>query len=334
MKMYRSLWVLLSLSLAGPLSCSDDREISLPQAPKDQGVESSDMFQTDAPDEPDISDELIVEDMAQDQEEDLGPLELDMSEPVDMAPAVKDPDKPDKEPDPPKPPSSKKTIRVMTYNIKRGSVTSIEKVAAAIKAQDPDLVGLQEVFEGSGSNTRSNAKKLGSLLKMHSVFRYAHSVPGGYMGNAVLSKYPILSVKRVDLSASAKYNRILMIVRVKQPDGTVLTIANTHFGLTSAERSLQMREVRAQLKGRKLLTLTGDFNSWPSSDVHKFLTEELRDTWGEAGSGDGPTSPARAPRNRIDYIYRSRDWKRAEKARVPNTQASDHRPVRVDLVRR
>lgn len=289
------------------------------------------MLQTDAPDEPDLRDELIIEDMTpdqgQDQPLDLGQDAPDLSEVVDMTPPIKEPDEP-------KTPSSKKTIRVMSYNIKRGSITSIEQIAAVIKAQDPDLVGLQEVFEGSGSNTRSNAKKLGSLLKMNSVFRYAHSVPGGFMGNAVLSKYPILSVKRVDLSASERYNRILMIVRVKQPDGTVLTIANTHFGLTSEERQLQMREVREQLKGRKLLTLTGDLNSTPNSAVHNFLSQELKDTWSEAGSGPGYTSPARSPRNRIDYIYRSRDWRRAERARVPSTTASDHRPVRVDLVRR
>lgn len=333
------------LSLMLCLGCTE-AVVSVPSQPQDEDAQPwelgdmSEDLQSDAPDEPD-EDMAWGDDMANTLDLGALPFDEDMSELADMAqdlgaepvmePQPPDPPKDPKDPDPPKP--KPKRLRVMTYNIKRGSITSIEQIANVIRQQGADVVGLQEVFEGIGGNPASNAKRLGQLLGMHSVFRQAQDPKGGgVIGNAVLSKYPILSVKRIELTSSEQYKRMLMIARLKLPDGTVMTIGNTHFGLTSWERQLQAREVRQAMRGRTLAVLTGDFNSVPSSPVQQQLRQDLRDTWNEAGSGPGPTVPARTPRNRIDYIFRTRDWVRAEHAVVPNTQASDHRPVRVDVL--
>jgi endonuclease/exonuclease/phosphatase family metal-dependent hydrolase len=56
----------------------------------------------------------------------------------------------------------------------------------------------------------------------------------------------------------------------------------------------------------------------------------LRDTW-QVDSGPGYTYPADQPSKRIDYVLVSRDF-RVAAAHVPASDASDHRPVVVDLV--
>jgi endonuclease/exonuclease/phosphatase family metal-dependent hydrolase len=60
------------------------------------------------------------------------------------------------------------------------------------------------------------------------------------------------------------------------------------------------------------------------------LLERLHDTW-PASAGPGLTYPADLPEKRIDYALTSKHF-RLRAATVPITQASDHRPVVVDLV--
>ncbi|MEO8580486.1 MAG: endonuclease/exonuclease/phosphatase family protein, partial [Gemmatimonadales bacterium] len=59
------------------------------------------------------------------------------------------------------------------------------------------------------------------------------------------------------------------------------------------------------------------------------LLERLHDSW-PTSSGPGLTDPADVPRKRIDFVLVSRHF-RVRDASVPNTLASDHRPVVVDL---
>ena len=53
----------------------------------------------------------------------------------------------------------------------------------------------------------------------------------------------------------------------------------------------------------------------------------LADVWTTAGTDDGPTFPSTAPDRRIDWILTGADLPAAVCAWVPETEASDHRPV-------
>jgi len=72
-------------------------------------------------------------------------------------------------------------------------------------------------------------------------------------------------------------------------------------------------------------------NSVPGTDPINVLTGFLADSWPEAGSGDGATIASDAPSARWDYILHGNGFAKATSASVPNTTASDHRPVVVDL---
>jgi endonuclease/exonuclease/phosphatase family metal-dependent hydrolase len=62
------------------------------------------------------------------------------------------------------------------------------------------------------------------------------------------------------------------------------------------------------------------------------LLKHLHDAW-PASSGAGLTYPADNPVKRIDYVLTSSQFS-VRSARVPVTDASDHRPVVIDLVLR
>jgi endonuclease/exonuclease/phosphatase family metal-dependent hydrolase len=73
-------------------------------------------------------------------------------------------------------------------------------------------------------------------------------------------------------------------------------------------------------------------NAGPDAQEIAPLFERLRDAW-PPDSGPGFTYPADKPVKRIDYVLTSRDF-HVIAANVPAVDASDHRPVVVDLVLR
>jgi endonuclease/exonuclease/phosphatase family metal-dependent hydrolase len=234
--------------------------------------------------------------------------------------------------DTPDPGPQPRRVRVMTYNIQHATSSNPQALADVINAANPDIVCLQEVDKHTPRSPANQARRLGRLTGMHHRFKSTRPHNGGYTGLAVLSRFPIKKVWRVRLT-STRYPRILMMVKVELDDGTIMTVGNTHLGLQPEVRQTQAREVRSVLKQKSLAVLGGDFNSYPTGAVHNIIDNIMVDTWGQAGSGPGETSPAGHPRHRIDYIWRTRDWARARRGNVINTTASDHRPVVVNVVR-
>jgi endonuclease/exonuclease/phosphatase family metal-dependent hydrolase len=82
--------------------------------------------------------------------------------------------------------------------------------------------------------------------------------------------------------------------------------------------------------GRKLLL--GDFNAQPDDPELAPLWTRLTDAMTVVGQRTTPTWPADTPTKRIDYVtYSTGSGIRAVDAHVPDTLASDHRPVVTDL---
>ena len=73
----------------------------------------------------------------------------------------------------------------------------------------------------------------------------------------------------------------------------------------------------------------GDLNAAPDAPELQPLLARLHDAW--SGSSPGYTYPAEAPRERIDDVLVSPHFT-VRSVRVPETQASDQRPVVADLV--
>ncbi|MBI3587389.1 MAG: endonuclease/exonuclease/phosphatase family protein, partial [Ignavibacteriales bacterium] len=84
----------------------------------------------------------------------------------------------------------------------------------------------------------------------------------------------------------------------------------------------------------------GDFNDTPKSRTVTLMKERFIDSWEISGAGPGFSFPADTPKQRIDYVFLSKNTVQHQKAflmlrpvsaRVLQTDASDHLPVLVEL---
>lgn len=218
------------------------------------------------------------------------------------------------------------SLRIMTYNIRHGAESDLEAIAEVIRLEEPDLVGLQEVdVDADRSGNVDQPHTLSQLTGMASVFRSALSFgSGGYYGLALLSRFPILSASKLELTSVGE-QRILLTAEILTDHGT-LNVANTHLGL-GADRTDQASEIVAALAGREYVILMGDMNAEPSAPEMQTLVAAFADVWLQGGVGDGYTIPVDVPARRIDYILIGPDWPSAIEAHVPSTTASDHLPV-------
>lgn len=238
-------------------------------------------------------------------------------------------------------------LRVMTYNIHAGH-NDLEATAATIRAERADIVALQEVdvHWDARSTFADQATSLGDKLGMQVRFAPIYSLPGApgaprrEYGVALLSRYAITSFQNHPLTR-------LSTVQAGTPpspapgflevaldmDGTTIHVFNTHLDYRAdpAVRRTQVAETVAIIGDGSVPTLLfGDFNAPPSAPELQPLFVRLHDAW--LGSADeGLTYPADVPVKRIDYVLASRHF-RVRSARVPVTQASDHRPVVVELM--
>jgi len=229
----------------------------------------------------------------------------------------------------------------MTFNIHHGEgldgKVDLSRIAALIQGEQVDLVALQEVDKGVQRTARRDLPaELGILTGMTSVFSNNFHYQGGEYGNAVLSRFRVLSAtnSHYQMLRTNEQRGILQVtVQVHQHQ---LVFMNTHIDYRGKddERLLIVREIQslaAQHDGMPVV-LCGDFNDTPNNRVHRRLREAFNDSWELAGQGPGRTYPANTPRKRIDYVWISKGaGLDVVGAHVLESTASDHRPLVVDL---
>ena len=239
-------------------------------------------------------------------------------------------------------------LRVMTYNIRSGN-GDLARTAAAIRSLAPDIVGLQEVdvHWAGRSGFEDQARRLGEMLGMQVRFAPIYSLPAGdstksprQFGVALLSRYPIVGWKNDTLTrlSTQTQNPVPapapgLLEATIEVDRTVVRVFNTHLDYRSdpGVRIQQVAEMLFYLGNSSRPTLVlGDLNAGPEAPELQPLLQRVRDTW-QASAGPGFTYPAIEPEKRIDYVLTSMHF-RVRSASVPATQASDHRPVLVDLL--
>jgi endonuclease/exonuclease/phosphatase family metal-dependent hydrolase len=236
-------------------------------------------------------------------------------------------------------------LTVMTYNIRQGrdveGVLDLARTAEVIRAQQPDLVALQEVSRhwAAESEFRDQPAELERLLEMPCVFGanldrdpLAPGAPRRQYGTAVLSAWPVLASQNILLPRSSTENeqRGLLVVDVDL-DGAPFRLHNTHLSVSADDRPLQVEAILAEADEAAVPhALLGDLNAPPTAPELRPLFERWRDAWSVAGEGDSFTFPAAAPRVRIDYVLVSPQL-RVSAARVPALQGSDHLPLVAEL---
>ncbi len=248
------------------------------------------------------------------------------------------------------PPEPDGTLRVMTYNIHHGEGMDgridLQRLADVMAYSGADIIGLQEVdVRTRRSMGVDQLAALAELLHMESAFGWNLLYQGGYYGNALLSRYPILSSNNINLYWAGGEPRG-MLRAVVDVDGSPLTVYVTHLGLDARERDGQRRQIVDRLRGTDgPFVLLGDMNESWSPGQEPLFADAAVDAWLQAVDMSEPSSPLRLlgtlgstfsstnPNRRIDYIFLSHDLAVTGESAVftIQTQASDHLPVVAEI---
>lgn len=163
-------------------------------------------------------------------------------------------------------------MRILTYNIHKGigggdRRYKLDRIIAVLKAQQPDLICLQEVDQHvQRTHYHDQPLMLAEALGVNAHL-YQLNVPirsGGY-GNLILSRWPFRVSHQISLRQGWRKPRGAQVVVVETPQGP-LQLVNWHLGLSEQERRWQTGHLLTHPTfhtglGHPTL-VTGDFNDW------------------------------------------------------------------------
>jgi len=217
-------------------------------------------------------------------------------------------------------------LRVMTYNV-RSLRDDVDALAEVIRACAPDVLLVQEAprFLRWRSKRAALARKAGLVVA-------TTDRPGGLC---------IMTALRVDLldtgfvrlpKAPRRHQRVVVSATIRSVGGVIWGVATLHFSTDPAERRAHLPVVTETLSSSAPapLVVGGDINEDPDGPVFTELASRYQDCFAVSGRGTGLTSPASAPRRRIDAIFAdpSLTVVSCEAVGSPAVGAgSDHRPV-------
>lgn len=231
-------------------------------------------------------------------------------------------------------PRSDTELRIVSYNIKHGrgndAVVDLDRTAGVLRALRPDIVGLQEVDDRAArSGGVPQAAWVGERLGLQHAFGRFMDFQGGGYGLAILTRYPIVSIRAVPLP-DGNEPRVALAVEVRLPGDRPLVIVNVHFDWV---RDDGFRYAQAEALTEYLDALTtpyvllGDFNDVPESRTLALF--KSRATEAAKPADDRLTFPSTGPAREIDFIFFSPPaaFTPAEVRVITEPVASDHRPV-------
>lgn len=224
-------------------------------------------------------------------------------------------------------------IKILTYNIHHGEgmdgVFDLGRIAEVLLREQPDLIALQEVDQGTErSGNVKQAEQLGTLTGMHVTFGKAMDYQGGDYGVAILSRWPFQRIDNRPLPHADGYEpRTALTVAVQSPSGARLRFTTTHLdqGRDATNRILQAAELNRLLVLDDVPSiLAGDFNSRVDTEV----MEKMRSLWADMFIEPLPPGAER-PRYRVDYVMARPGprWRSVESRALDAPGVSDHRPV-------
>jgi endonuclease/exonuclease/phosphatase family metal-dependent hydrolase len=222
-------------------------------------------------------------------------------------------------------------IKVCSYNIRRAigieGKKDLKQIYQVLNEINADVIALQEVEMVPGVvGISRQAHALADLLSMNYVYTTVHRLRFGSVGNAVLSRYPILKESK-HLLPDSRDERICLQVDINAA-GVGLSIFNVHLCLNQVSRYRHLKYLLLPIiqESEFPIILAGDFNATPSMREIRMLGTYLHDTFQHNSGLYGSTYPSDAPRVRIDYIYTD-DKARCFDFAIFKSQASDHLPI-------
>jgi endonuclease/exonuclease/phosphatase family metal-dependent hydrolase len=250
-------------------------------------------------------------------------------------------------------------VRIATFNILHGRSLADDRVdcdrlAAAVKALDADVLGLQEVDRDQPRSMNADltavaAEAMGAVE--HQFVAALSGTPGGTWmaatgdeqpgsasyGIALLSRYPVVSWRVVRLPALrsrvpvwfrgarrpklvSDEPRVAVAAVLEGPSGQ-FTVANTHLSYVPGWNALQLSKLVRSLTGtREPLVLMGDLNMETGQAVRVSGLRPLT-------SAPAPTFPVDQPTRQLDHLLARGRLTATGPAEAVKLPLSDHRAL-------
>ncbi len=214
-------------------------------------------------------------------------------------------------------------LRIMSLNTHKGFDVfnrrfMLHELREAVRGISADIVFLQEVLgEHSGHARRhqnwpeqSQYEFLAdSIWSSHAYGRNA-VYPKGHHGNAILSKFPIISHENHDISQNGPERRGLLHAVIEMPtwpETERVHLVCVHMGLRERHRRRQLKLlcdlVESVVPQNEPVIVAGDFNDWRQQADRSLRHCGLREVFLEQHGRAARTFPARFPILRLDRIY-------------------------------
>lgn len=230
-------------------------------------------------------------------------------------------------------------LRIATYNVHacvgRDGRHDPDRVAAVIGELNADIVALQELTYPAGVALETRTPFFLTTLDHYECAlgptrnRRRHAVTECF-GNALLTRHPIVEVRRIDLSMAQREARGALAATI-HVGGTTLHVLSTHLGLRVHERRFQVQQILSYLDSVRdaFVVVLGDFNDWlPGRSAAHVLDRRM-------GRPPRPaTFPAAWPLVALDRIWvqpRAALRRISVHATPIARLASDHLPVVAEI---
>lgn len=252
-------------------------------------------------------------------------------------------------------------MRMATFNILHGrsvrdGVVDLERLPAAIRRIDPDVLALQEVDCDQPRSSMADLTAIAAAAMGATAHRFVAALSGtpgatwmaatgseqpgsAAYGLALLSRYPAISWQVLRLpripfrfpmylpgpnrvTIVNEEPRAAMAAQLDTPLG-VLTVANTHLSFVPGWNRVQLRHLMRDLRGLPgPRVLMGDLNMSPPGPSR----------WsGLRSLGAAPTFPVDRPDRQLDHILTDHPGLEATETTNPALSISDHRPLIIDV---
>ena len=214
-----------------------------------------------------------------------------------------------------------KPLRILTYNIHKGFSTGnrqfiLQKIKESIKTVEADIVFLQEVIgehekhSNSVKNWPTNSQFEFLADQTWSHFAYGKNAvyQEGHHGNAILSKFPIISWSNEDISTVLE-SRGLLHAELEVPGSRhPVHVFCIHFGLFEKDRKNQIltlaRKISNSVPADAPLIIAGDFNDWRENASDLLIERlQLNEVFLNRNGKHAVTFPAWLPLLALDRVY-------------------------------
>ncbi|MEO7106575.1 MAG: endonuclease/exonuclease/phosphatase family protein, partial [Rhodoferax sp.] len=207
-------------------------------------------------------------------------------------------------------------VRVATYNIHKGVQgigparrLEIHNLGHAVEQLDADIVCLQEVRKLHRREAEHFAHwpdvPQADFLAPEgytAVYRTNAHTRHGEHGNAMLSRWPVLSHQHEDMSDHRFEQRGLLHSEVTV-HGLAVHVIVVHLGLIKASRVRQLAQLQKyiarEIPDHAAVVVAGDFNDWGNSVQHALGSAGLVSFNAQKAS----TFPSRMPVVQLDHVY-------------------------------